>query len=514
MEILGKGIKKMREKYKKKKELHPQSKPSYFTLKENLIYSQNLLKAGSWIYSLSDEKVFWTNEIYNILECRPEELDNVLEAFYDYIHPDDTREVKEAVKRALQGKEYEIEYRIVTPKGRHKFLLEKIRVIKDSRGEIEKIAGIIKDITESKIIENNNYILGKHINYLRNMSGVGSWKYDYTKGQIYWSEEVYDIYEIGVEELGNKVCNLKKLIHPEDLIILEKKFNEGLEGRVIDLEHKIILKNGKEKYLLIKGEPIFNKFADVVGLVGVVWDVTKIKNSQQKLDEVEREKGRAQKQFRALVQNSSDIFAIIKPDGMIKYISPAVKEILGYRPEELTGKFIFNSYDKEGVKRAKEMLEKIVHIHKGTIKRDMKCRTKSGDRVYTELIMSNYLDEPFINGIVVNIRDISRRIETEQKLKHLSNHDSLTQLPNRLYFNKKLADSCKMAAKTSTGFTLIMLDIDGFKHVNNALGYKLGDHLIIQVVKRLRKYLGNKFMARYLGDQFAIIIDKLDNRTH
>ncbi|MEL7654532.1 MAG: bifunctional diguanylate cyclase/phosphodiesterase, partial [Bacillota bacterium] len=141
---------------------------------------------------------------------------------------------------------------------------------------------------------------------------------------------------------------------------------------------------------------------------------------------------------------------------------------------------------------------------------DLIFKNKDGKQSYLTFIMTNQLEEPSVQGIVINWRDITDRIENQKEIEFIATHDELTRLPNRVYLKKKISQLCEEQNRADHDFALIMLDIDGFRYVNDALGYQLGDQLIIQVTKRLREFLGEDgFICRYSGDQFAIIVQNL-----
>jgi diguanylate cyclase (GGDEF)-like protein len=121
------------------------------------------------------------------------------------------------------------------------------------------------------------------------------------------------------------------------------------------------------------------------------------------------------------------------------------------------------------------------------------------------------LTEPSIQGIVINWRDITDLVENQKIIEYIATHDELTTLPNRVSLKKKMCQLCEENIRSDYDFALIMLDIDSFRYINDALGYQLGDQLIVQVARRLKEFLGDDgFLCRYTGDQFAIIIQNLD----
>ena len=110
------------------------------------------------------------------------------------------------------------------------------------------------------------------------------------------------------------------------------------------------------------------------------------------------------------------------------------------------------------------------------------------------------------------IDDADYKIELEKKLLYISTYDELTQLPNRTYFNSQIEYQCNDAIKKDYSFALMILNIDGFKYINDAIGYELADQLLIQVTQRLKNFLGEKqFLSRYSGIRFAIIATEANN---
>jgi diguanylate cyclase (GGDEF)-like protein len=104
-------------------------------------------------------------------------------------------------------------------------------------------------------------------------------------------------------------------------------------------------------------------------------------------------------------------------------------------------------------------------------------------------------------------RDISRQVETERRLRHLATHDALTGLPNRSLLSDRLRMSIAQARRTGHGFTVLALDLDGFKKVNDALGHAVGDELLRVAARRLRDTLRDvDTLARVGGDEFVAVL--------
>jgi PAS domain S-box-containing protein len=252
-------------------------------LSENLIYGQQLAQIGSWTYDIQKEEAFWTEEIYHILGCSPQDLDDKLQSLFPFVHPDDLERVKEVTQEAIIGNEYDIEYRITTPGGVVKYVHEKTKVLYDENNSPLKTVGIIQDVTKRKIIENNLKALGDNLILAQRVAGVGSWKYDVFKDEFYGSEEMYRIFGIEPSEYQIGLQNAVKLIHPEDQIKVQDALKHHLSGESVEMEFRIPQKDGTEKYVIGKGEPLFGRDGRVIAIFGTLQDITENKVLEQEL---------------------------------------------------------------------------------------------------------------------------------------------------------------------------------------------------------------------------------------
>jgi diguanylate cyclase (GGDEF)-like protein/PAS domain S-box-containing protein len=107
--------------------------------------------------------------------------------------------------------------------------------------------------------------------------------------------------------------------------------------------------------------------------------------------------------------------------------------------------------------------------------------------------------------------DISKLKESEEKLKYLAHYDPLTDLPNRLLMQSRLDHAIAQAQRHNHHVSILFIDLDDFKQVNDSLGHVVGDELLMQVARRLRARLRNEdTLARLGGDEFVVLLEKLE----
>lgn len=258
-------------------------------------------------------------------------------------------------------------------------------------------------------------------------------------------------------------------------------------------------------------EVMTRKLGDEIDEGGVVVnarEITDRKGAERRLSENEA-------RFRALVQNSSDVVAVIDRRGHFTYMSPAVVGVLGYRADDLVGTNVLSLLTKADVERAlrfRDLLESEDSFGQTSI--EVQMRDRSGTPHLIDVTVTDLRREPAVKGVVLNARDVTARKQLEENLRHQSLHDPLTGLGNRAMFVAKVSDGLARASGGADATAVMFLDLDDFKTVNDSLGHAVGDRLLIAVSERLQGCLEvSDTAARLGGDEFAILIDRAISET-
>ena len=339
-----------------------------------------------------------------------------------------------------------------------------------------------------------------------------------------------------------------------------------------------------------------------------------------------------ERRFRALVQSSSDLVFSLDRRGAVTYASPSSAKVLGFEPEELLGPLTGEHIHPDDLEGLRQEIARTAQTPGASTELLFRVHQQSGAWVWLEALATNLLDDPSVEGVVINARDVTgRRIRMERQaalsdlgrdvlsattmaaavhsatetittvlgcdrcsivldpeptdtdgrhparagatttaddsateaprmrypvgdperpmatievyqdaplttgdeqfveavaaivfsatvrfgaedaIRHQAMHDPLTGLSNRALFNDRLEQALARRARTTGCVAVMIIDLDGFKHVNDSLGHLVGDALLVAVADRFRSRLrGSDTIARLGGDEFAVLVDSLD----
>lgn len=191
-------------------------------------------------------------------------------------------------------------------------------------------------------------------------------------------------------------------------------------------------------------------------------------------------------------------------------VNPSFEKITGYRSEEVTGKNPkFLQSGKTDPFVFQDMRSSLITT--GTWTGELINRRKSGELFWSYITITKINKaEPEDSYYIGIMRDITERKQMEEKMHHMAYHDSLTQLPNRALFLKKLKESIANAKRNDKKIAVLFLDLDRFKLVNDTFGHLAGDELLLQVSRKLQHVIGIEgIVGRFGGDEFTILLDNI-----
>jgi diguanylate cyclase (GGDEF)-like protein/PAS domain S-box-containing protein len=288
-----------------------------------------------------------------------------------------------------------------------------------------------------------------------------------------------------------------ELVHPDDLAMVLVSL-ESVQGKQVGnpIDVRIATADGGWRYLQVVGAPL----TGVDGLEGII--VTGRDQTQRRRFEVATDND---ERFRALVHHSPVITMLLDAGGNVTSISGAFARILGHDPDLVIGTPL-SSWAVPGHRsRLQRALMEASHST-GTVNVEATLHHRDSERsIPLEFHIVNLLDDPVVAGLVVSASDITALREAQASLQHLATHDALTGLANRTLLIERLGDAIERATAEAP-VTVLFIDLDRFKPVNDLLGHEAGDHLLVEVAERLRSLTRSMDMVGRLGgDEFVVI---------
>ncbi|MEU8820930.1 sensor domain-containing diguanylate cyclase [Actinoplanes sp. NPDC048796] len=238
--------------------------------------------------------------------------------------------------------------------------------------------------------------------------------------------------------------------------------------------------------------------AQVTGLFGALLTVLFIRI----LGTTAEERERTEALYQALVQDSSDVYCVVGPSGELGYISPAVRNLTGYDAETYARMGWQTLLEAGDVAMWVAALERCVAEPDVPQTVRVRLRHADGGLRWVESSLRDLTGNPAVRGIVANLRDVTERVEMQERLTYEATYDQLTGLHNRAAFLRGLA-----ATPLDGDVAVLFVDLDGFKAVNDTHGHMYGDALLTSVAAALRSCVRDEdLLGRLGGDEFGVVL--------
>lgn len=310
----------------------------------------------------------------------------------------------------------------------------------------------------------------------------------------YTEDDVFNLKPTDIYVDPQEYSKFKELLAAKGTLIRELRFKK---------------KGGQEIWVVVSAKAIKNDRGELQHFEYIVMDV-----SERKW--MEEEMCAAYLRFESVIQNTPNIaiqgYAL---DGKILEWNHASEILFGYSKHEVVGRKGFELILREGdLKEFEDTFEEMKKTAQPSVPKEGRVKTKSGKELTVYTSMFPILQKGAVIEIYCMSVDISDRAESEKRLREIKDRleslalkDALTELYNFRYFRERLGAEFERAKRSLTPLSIMMIDMDYFKSINDTYGHQFGDKVLKQVARFLKTELrANDVVARWGGEEFAIIL--------
>jgi diguanylate cyclase (GGDEF)-like protein/PAS domain S-box-containing protein len=416
-------------------------------------------------------------------------------------HHDDDREAMRALA-AGERNTYSSEKRYLRADGRDAWVALHVTVVRDADGGPQYFLSQMADIGERRAAEHALAQSEERFRTLASASPVGVFAIAEDGRLAYANERLRDIFDMPAEVLDGAPWLERVPVEDRDRLVAEFRRARAL-GERMSLDVRVA--SGIDRWARIHVAPVSKGPDEPMGLVGTIEDVTVEVTARMALAAREAE-------YRMLAEHSTDFLSRHTIDGTFLYASPVSRAMLGWDSEAMLGR----TPKQLDIDHPDDM-EIIERNWVGALREERsrtaayRARRRDGSIVWLETTFRAVRGPggEALEMVCVS-RDISERKSAELELAHRALHDGLTGLPNRTLFLDRLGQALRRSRRRDRGVAVVFLDLDRFKLVNDSLGHKAGDRLLVDVAMRLSSTLRpSDTLARFGGDELTLLCEDI-----
>ena len=344
----------------------------------------------------------------------------------------------------------------------------------------------------------------RRVEALTQRSPVGIFETDAQGHMLYLNERLGEM--SGIAPGAADDVAIAGAVHPDDLeVVATAWFQAVTTGGDFDVDYRYLRPDGSVCWAIGHASPISDGEGGVAGYLGTVQDVTELRQREAALRE-------AEERFRHAFEHALIGVALVSPEGEWLRVNRRMCTMTGYREDELLGMSFQEITHPDDLELDLAESTQLLAGEIDGYEMQKRYLRADGEPIWVQLSVSLVRgddEEPLY--FVSQVQDVTERRREESKLRKMADTDPLTGLANRRRFADDLAREVAKSGRDGSDLALLLLDIDGFKLINDTLGHRAGDDLLRRVAETLTLRTRKTDIAGRLGgDEFAVLLPGAD----
>ncbi|KAB2928538.1 MAG: PAS domain S-box protein, partial [Dechloromonas sp.] len=412
-------------------------------------------------------------------------------------HPDDRQRIRATIEEAIAARRrFTLQYRIFCRSGEMKWVSEHGVAIEDEAGNLV-IEGFIEDITSRRTTL--EALEQAEMRYRHIFEHASEGIFQSTRDGHYLAANPALARLYGYASADELIADLADI--DRRLYVQAGRRDDFLRqiemtGEVSNFESEVFRRDGSRLWISENAHTVHDAHGNFICYEGTVQDISERKQAEEHL-----------RLLAMVFSNSNEAIIVTDADNRIVATNPAFTELTGYLPEDVIGRnpriLSAGNTPREVFTEMWESLRR-----NGAWQGELWDRRKNGEAYPKWLSISLVRDEQGqVRNHIGSFIDISELKATQERIRHLAHHDTLTNLPNRFSLLEKLEQAVAFCRRKQMQLALMLIDLDRFKTINDTLGHHAGDELLVEVARRLLGTVRESdIVARLGGDEFVVAL--------
>jgi len=476
-------------------------------LSEQLKVAQRITHTGSWKYDLETGVVTWSEELFRVVGrdesagALPYEKQRALYT------PESWERLNCAVVACIaSGEPYELELEMCGRGTGPRWAIARGEARKDARGNVTQLVGTLQDVSERVRQRQALDLAHQRVALATDSGGIGIWELELGSRTFTWDAWMCRLFGASETPAVSYDAWVAR-VHPDDRMRVDATLAQAIEGHsAFNTEYRVLWGDGSQHDICASGQVSVDGAGRATRVAGACWDVTPVRRLSAELAE-------QHELLRVTLQSIGDAVITTDASGRVTWLNPVAERMTGWKSEEASGlelERVFDIVNEQTRKPAENpVLACLRHGRVVGLANHTLLMSRDGCEYCIEDSAAPIRSERGeVLGVVLVFHDVSEQRRLSGEMSHRASHDALTGLVNRVEFEARLRRTLESAHADGGAHSLMYLDLDQFKLVNDACGHASGDQLLQQVSKILEETVRTSdTLARLGGDEFGVILE-------